>query len=45
MFASLVTAAGLPALNTSLTAALVLVGAFPLGFACYKLYKRMIGRV
>lgn len=45
MFDDLVTAAAFGDLNTSLTAALVLVGAFPLGFACYKLYKRMIGRV
>lgn len=44
-FDSLVTAAGLGGLVTSAQAAIVVVAGLPLGFAAYKLYKRIVNRV
>lgn len=44
MFDDLITAAGLGGLVTSAQAALVVVAAFPLSFAAYGLYKKVMGR-
>lgn len=44
-FDTLVTAAGLSGLVTSAQAAIVVIAGLPLGFAAYKLYKRVVGRV
>ena len=44
MFDTLITAAGIGALSTSVIAALVTIGAFPLAFMGYKLYQRTIRR-
>lgn len=45
MLGQLVTAAGIPALSTSVSAALVVVGLIPLCFVGYRLYQRLLKRV
>ena len=44
MYDNLITAAGISTLTTSVIAALVTIGAFPLAFMGYKLYQRTIRR-